>query len=217
MSDIKENKKPDEEGNVKVEGHVLIKDKNTGEVLVDKKNAIHFGNMAYVIASALSHHTLNQSGIYWMGFGNGGSDVLSTGSIKYKSTNTTTTKDTSSDLYNRTYYKVVAKPTVTNTVATGDANNNIEVLESTGVYTDIKVTCTLDFGEPSGQDASDDATTDSDYVFDELGLYAYYQNTATTNLEIQNALLLSHVIFHPVQKSTNRQIEIVYTIRVQMQ
>ena len=124
---------------------------------------------------------------------------------------------TSSDLYNRTYFKVVAKPTVTNTVATGDANNNIEVLESTGVYTDIKVTCTLDFGEPSGQDASDDATTDTDYVFDELGLYAYYQNTATTSLEIQNALLLSHVIFHPVQKSTNRQIEIVYTIRVQMQ
>ena len=64
MSKIQENKKPDETGTVKVQGHVLITDKNTGEVLVDKKNAIHFGNMAYVIATALSHHTLNQSGIY---------------------------------------------------------------------------------------------------------------------------------------------------------
>ena len=220
MSKIQENKKPDETGTVKVEGHVLITDKNTGEVLVDKKNAIHFGNMAYVIATALSHHTLNQSGIYWMGFGNGGSDVLSTGSIKYKSTNTSTTKDTSSELYNRTYFKTVAKPSVTTAnsiVASGDANNNIEIIESTGAYTDIKVTCTLDFGEPSGQDAQDSATTDTDYIFDELGLYAYYQDTSTTTLDITNALLLSHVIFHPVQKSTNRQIEIVYTVRVQMQ
>ena len=217
MSDIKENKKPDEEGNVKVEGHVLIKDKNTGEVLVDKKNAIHFGNMAYVIASALSHHTLNQSGIYWMGFGNGGSDILSTGSIKYKSTNTGTSKDNSADLYNRTYQKVVAKPAATTSVMSGDANNNIEIIASTGAYTDLKVKCLLDFGEPTGQDATDSATTDTSYVFDELGLFAYYQDTTTGTIDIEQSLMLSHVIFHPVQKSTNRQIEIIYTIRVQMQ
>ena len=155
-----------------------------------------------------------------MGFGNGGSDVLSTGSIKYKTTNTGTTKDTSADLYNRTYFKGVAKPSTTTAnsiVATGDANNNIQILESTGAYTDLKVTCTLDFGEPSGQDATDVATSDTDYVFDELGLYAYYQDTSNSTLDITNSLLLSHVIFHPVQKSTNRQIEIVYTVRVQMQ
>ena len=29
--------KPDETGKIKMEGHVLIKDKNTGEVLVDQK------------------------------------------------------------------------------------------------------------------------------------------------------------------------------------
>ena len=75
MLDKTENK-PDESGKVQMEGHILIKDKNTGEVLVDKKNAIHFGNMAYTIASALSHHNLNDSGIYWMGFGNGGSDIF---------------------------------------------------------------------------------------------------------------------------------------------
>jgi hypothetical protein len=217
MTDKNIDKKPNETGTVKVQGHVLITDKNSGEVLVDKKNAIHFGNMAYVIASALSHHNLNDSGIYWMGFGNGGSDVLSTGSIKYKGTNTGTTKDNSSDLYNRTYSKVVAKPSSTTTVSSGDPDNNIEILDSTGPYTDIKVTCTLDFGEPSGQDAQDNATADTDYVFDELGLFAYYQDTASGTLDIEQSLLLSHVIFHPVQKSTNRQIEVVYTVRVQMQ
>lgn len=209
--------KPDETGKIKMEGHVLIKDKNTGEVLVDQKNAIHFGNMAYVIASALSYHTLNDSGIYWMGFGNGGSDILSTGSIKYKSTNTTSTKDNSSDLYNRTYTKAVAKPSGTSTTAATDPNNNIEILPSTGAYTDLKVKCTLDFGEPATQDASDSATTDSNYVFDELGLFGYYQDTTSGTLDDTQSLLLSHVIFHPVQKSTNRQIEIVYTVRVQMQ
>ena len=216
MLDKTENK-PDESGKVQMEGHILIKDKTTGEVLVDKKNAIHFGNMAYTIASALSHHNLNDSGIYWMGFGNGGSDILSTGSIKYKSTNTGTAKDNSADLYNRTYEKVVAKPAATTAVMSGDANNNIEIIASTGAYTDIKVTSLLDFGEPTGQDASDSATSDTNYVFDELGLFGYYQDTSSGSLQIANSLMLSHVVFHPVQKSTNRQIEIVYTIRVQMQ
>jgi len=211
MTDKNIKKSPDETGSVKMQGHVLITDKNTGEVLVDKKNAIHFGNMAFVIASALSHHTLNDSGIYWMGFGNGGSDVLSTGSIKYKATNTGNSKDNSADLYNRTYSKVVANPTTA-------GNNSIEVLSNnTGPYTDIQVKCLLDFGEPSGQDAQDTATGDTDYVFDELGLFAYYQDTGTSALDIEESLLLSHVIFHPVQKSTNRQIEVVYTVRVQMQ
>lgn len=211
MSETQDNKKPNETGTVKVEGHVLITDKTTGEVIVDKKNAIHHGNMSFVIASALSHHILNNSGIYWMGFGSGGSDVLSTGAIKYKSTNTSTIKDSSADLYNRTYQKIVAKD------KTSSSQNNIEVLSTGSAYTDLKVTCLLDFGEPTGQDATDSATTDTSYVFDELGLFAYYQDTNTGTTVIDQSLLLSHVVFHPVQKSTNRQIEIIYTIRVQMQ
>jgi len=111
----------------------------------------------------------------------------------------------------------VAKPSSTTTVQSGDPNNNIEVIASTGAYTDLKVKCLLDFGEPTGQDATDNATNDSSYIFDELGLFAYYQNTSTGTIDIEQSLMLSHVIFHPVQKSTNRQIEIIYTIRVQMQ
>ena len=53
-------------------------------------------------------------------------------------------------------------------------------------------------------------TSNSDegtYVFDELGLKSY-SNTG-------NSKLLTHVIFHPVQKSLNRLIQIDYTVRIQ--
>ena len=35
-------------------GKVKIYDKDTGKILLEKKNAIHPGNMAYVLASALA-------------------------------------------------------------------------------------------------------------------------------------------------------------------
>jgi hypothetical protein len=77
-------------------------------------------------------------------------------------------------------------------------------------YSDVLVSCLLDFGEPSDQSAFDNATNqDGAYVFDELGLKSYNSNGPNTGL------LLTHVIFHPVQKSLNRLIQIDYTIRVQ--
>jgi hypothetical protein len=78
------------------------------------------------------------------------------------------------------------------------------VVHTTGTtYTDIIVTCTLDYNEPSGQDQYDDTSTiEGDYVFDEIGLVS------------QQGRLLTHLIFHPVQKSANRKIQIVYTVRI---
>jgi hypothetical protein len=70
------------------------------------------------------------------------------------------------------------------------------------------VSCLLDYGEPDGQDAFDTASnTEQLYVFDELGLRSY--STSGTGR------LITHVIFHPVQKSLNRLIQIDYTVRVQ--
>ena len=93
---------------------------------------------------------------------------------------------------------------------TDTANNKMTVLHTTGkVYTDILVTCLLDYGEPAGQQAFDNSTNfNGDYVFDELGLKCW--NGSATDL-----LLITHVIFHPVQKSLNRQIQIDYTLRIQ--
>jgi hypothetical protein len=67
----------------------------------------------------------------------------------------------------------------------------------------------LDYGEPAGQQAFDNSTNfNGEFVFDELGLKAW-EGSAT------ELMLLTHVIFHPVQKSLNRQIQIDYTVRIQ--
>jgi len=191
---------------VQIQGFVKIFDPVTREVFVDKKNAIHYENMSVALAQTLSNRTLAQGGgwIYAMAFGNGGSSVDPTGVITYLPPNTT---GANADLYNQTYFKVVDDNSAADTDVT---NNYMEVLHTSGqVYTDILVSCLLDYGEPPGQQAFDNSTNfNGEYVFDELGLKAV--NGDTTNLR-----LLTHVIFHPVQKSLNRQIQIDYTVRIQ--
>ena len=193
-------------GLVKIEGFVKIFDPNNGEIFVDKKNAIHYENMSISLAETLSNRTSAQGGgwIYEMAFGNGGSSVDPTGIITYLPPNTT---GINADLYNETYAKIVDDNSVADTDPT---NNYMEVIHTSGkVYTDILVSCLLDYGEPPGQQAFDNSTNfNGEYVFDELGLKAWAGSA--TDLR-----LLTHVIFHPVQKSLNRQIQIDYTVRIQ--
>jgi hypothetical protein len=33
---------------------------------------------------------------------------------------------------------------------------------------------------------------------------------------VKSKLMLTHVIFHPIQKAANRSLEIIYTLRIQM-
>ena len=93
-----------------------------------------------------------------------------------------------------------------------NTRNKMEARQITrNKFTEIVCTCTLDYGEPTGQ-ASFDNTADfnGSYVFDELGLKSWEgtENGATNKL-------ITHVIFHPVQKSLNRLIQIDYTLRIQ--
>jgi hypothetical protein len=189
-------------GLCKIEGFVKILDPKTGEVLVDKKNAIHYENISVAMAQSLSDRGLGY--IYEMAFGNGGSSVDPTGVITYLPPNTT---GQNADLYNQTYSKVVNDNSAADT---DPANNKMTVLHTAGnVYTDILVTCLLDYGEPPEQQAFDNSTNfNGEFVFDELGLKSW--NGAADNLR-----LITHVIFHPVQKSLNRQIQIDYTLRIQ--
>jgi hypothetical protein len=193
-------------GLAKIEGFVRITDPNSGKVLLDKKNAIHYENISIAMAETLSNRTVAQGGgfIYQMAFGNGGSSVDPTGVITYLPPNVT---GQNADLYNETYAKVVDDNSSANT---DPANNKMTVLHTTGrPYTDILVSCLLDYGEPAGQQAFDNSTNfNGEYVFDELGLKCI--SGSTTNLR-----LITHVIFHPVQKSLNRQIQIDYTLRIQ--
>lgn len=189
-------------GLAKIEGFVKIHDPVSGEVFVDKKNAIHYENISIAMAQTLSDRNLGY--IYSMAFGNGGSSVDPTGVITYLPPNTV---GQNADLYNQTYSKVVDD----NSAADTDPDNNkMTVLHTSGnVYTDILVSCLLDYGEPPEQQAFDNSTNyNGEYVFDELGL-------KTWNGSADNLRLITHVIFHPVQKSLNRQIQIDYTLRIQ--
>jgi hypothetical protein len=192
---------------VQIQGFVKIHDPVTGEVFVDKKNAIHYENMSIALAQTLSNRTLAQGGgwIYEMAFGNGGSSVDPTGVITYLPPNTT---GANADLYNETYAKVVDDNSAADTDVT---NNYMQVLHTSGqVYTDILVSCLLDYGAIPGQQAFDNSTNfNGEYVFDELGL------KSVTNEDLTQLRLLTHVIFHPVQKALNRQIQIDYTVRIQ--
>lgn len=187
---------------LQIEGFVKIFDPITGEILVDKKNAIHYENISLGMAQTLADR---QTGyIYAMAFGNGGSSVDPTGVITYLPPNTT---GQNANLYNETYQKVVDDNEAANT---DTANNFMQVLHTPGrVYSDIVVSALLDFGEPLGQQAFDNSTNfNGEFVFDELGL-------KTWNGSPEDLRLITHVIFHPVQKSLNRQIQIEYTLRIQ--
>ena len=186
---------------VVVQGHIKIHDPESKKVYVDKRNAIHYENMSIALAESLSNS--GQGFINKLSLGNGGTSVDPTGVITYLTPNST---GTNAGLYNETYSKVVDDRSVNNT---DPARNKLETRHVAGTnYTDIIVTCLLDYGEPNGQDAFDTAAaSDSPYVFDELGLRSY----STTG----EGRLITHVVFHPVQKSLNRLVQIDYTVRIQ--
>lgn len=187
-------------------GHIKISDvtdPGNPVILVSKNNAIHYENFAVALARGISNQGFGT--ISEMAFGNGGTRIDQTGIITYLTPNTV---GNSAGLYNQTYYKVVDAKQPSDL---DPSRNYMEVRHVAGtVYADVLVSCLLDFGEPSGQAAFDNATnSEGSFVFDEIGLRAYSQNGAG------QGELLTHVIFHPVQKSLNRMIQIDYTVRIQ--
>lgn len=205
-NDIEQPQQPEsaikDTSGVMMEGHIRIFDPETGEDYVNKRNAIHYENMSEALALSIGNKSTGF--IHEMHFGNGGTSVDPTGIISYLPANNT---GSNANLYNQTYYKVVDDNSISNT---DSSRNKIEIRHTTGQrYTDILVTCLLDYGEPAGQTAFDNSENlDGEFVFDELGLKSW-------NGTIGEGKLLTHVVFHPVQKSLNRLIQIDYTVRIQ--
>jgi hypothetical protein len=197
----KENSQPNETAGWHFEGHIKIFDPETGEVFQDKRNAIHYENMSVAMVNSLSNQ--GQGWIYQMAFGSGGTTVDPTGLITYLTPNTV---GVNTGLYNQTYAKIVDQNSIENVDPT---RNKMEIRHISGAtYSDIVISCLLDYGEPVGQQAFDNSVDmNSSYVFDELGLKSYNPNG--------EGKLLTHVVFHPVQKSLNRLLQVDYTIRVQ--
>lgn len=188
----------EERSSIKMEGFYKILDKDTREVIKDGNNAINFENMSIALANSLAHKPGGY--IKEIVFGNGASTVDNLGIVNYLPPNVSGQHST---LYNETYSKIIDNNSPLNTDV---ASNRLDIVHKTGTfYTDIIVTITLDYGEPSGQLAFDDATnsaSDSAFVFDEMGLRTYGGET------------ISHAIFSPTQKALNRAFEIIYTVRI---
>jgi hypothetical protein len=195
---------------LQITGDVKIWSPTDGTIFYHDHNAIHYENFSLAIAQSLVNG--GQGFVSEMVFGNGGTSIDNTGVITYLPTNT---KGSNSSLYNQTYKKIVNQYQSSNTDAT---RNNIQVRHTPGqVYTDLFISCVLDYGEPSDQLAFDNSYLVNDtFVFDEMGIKSYAGTTTDDyGVTANPGMLLTHVIFHPIQKSLNRQIQVDYTIRIQ--
>jgi hypothetical protein len=212
-------------------GTLLITDKHTGEVLVQKRNAIHAGNMAYVLACSLSGSATNLDpaggtpSINWMAFGNGGSS--STTTLAYRSPRVSGIYDqlpitaSNATLYSKTYQQRTAATVFfpgqlledDQTVPSKTSKINFRVeLDHNLVQDYIQLNIpTVSIPE---SDSSTDANSIAAFTFDEIGLLSGVTNDG--ELDETRTLLLTHVTFHPVLLSVNRTIVIDYTITIQI-
>lgn len=188
----------------KVKGHVHISDRATGEVLLDKKNAIHNKNMALALARGLANEPVDVGSgigrhqIYKIKFGKGGSTITSGNQITYQPPNVT---GSYADLYYPTYEEVVDEG------QSGTPSENSVTYQQNDVDNSciVIVTATIASGEPNGQDLTDSPPNpdpEAQYAFDELGLFTYDNK------------LLTHIIFSPILKTASRELVITYTLTI---
>jgi len=207
-----------EDANINIDGHVKIWDPVSQEVFVDKHNAINAETMSIVVATMLSGN--NNKYIYEMHFGNGGAIIDETGNITYKDVISNLNNGTVASMFNPTYFKVIDPVDQVNN--NDNQRNRVDVVHTQGLnYSDLIVTCTLEQSEPNlnslgnlvavEQSALDNAPDfTGEFVFNELGLKSKSEDGVNTGM------LLSHIVFHPVQKSANRIIQVVYTLRIRI-
>lgn len=182
--------------NMRLVGRVLIHDANTGELLVERKNAIHPQNMALVVSRALSRE--DNGYVFELAFGNGGTFLNSSNALVYKAPNII---GSAASLYNQTYAVQVDE------ISSGTpVTNSVTAVPSPApaLSAMVIVTAQLSALEPLGQAVADNLTTDANapFVFDEIGLKS------------PDGLLLSHLVFNPIEKTANRAWLITYTITV---
>ena len=190
-------------------------DRATSEVLLDAKNAIHPKNMATAIARGLS----NTGGghIYRMKLGNKGTYINTSQEIVFNSPNV---GSETANLFSPTYVEVVDDADV----AVGIGNSVMFTPIPSSTNTRVIITCvisaneafdnasdTVDTGEIGG--ATQTGST-SPYFFDELGLFTKATSGLPTDLNPPNELMLSHIIFSPIEHTGNRELVIIYTLTI---
>jgi hypothetical protein len=168
-----------------------------GRILLDQHNAVHDEHASIIIARGLANREFGS--VYRMDFGTGGATIDPVGQVLFATPNTTG----AADLNNPVYFEVVDD----NLDAPPGNQMNVRHINGT-LFSDVEIRCVIDKDEPFGQQAFDNVgfniNDDTEFVFDEIGLKS------------QDGLLITHVTFSPIQKSANRILEIVYTLRIRI-
>lgn len=192
---------------ISMAGHVTINeyedeadvgDASKAVVLLDAFNAIHPEHASLIIARGLAHR--DNGYIYSMWFGTGGATIDPLGTIIYATPNTTG----AADLNTPVYFEVVDDN------SGAPAGNQMAVRHINGtLFSDVEIRCVIDKNEPFGQSAFDNVgntnINSSAFVFDEIGLRS------------KDDLLITHIVFSPIEKSANRIIEVVYVLRIRIE
>lgn len=185
-----------EQGIISLRGHVVIRDVTSGEIILDKHNDINNANMIASIVGSLSGDTTPRK-ITHLAFGNAGSSITNSGAINYKAPNTDNANGT---LYNETLRRELSPSDEDNKISTAPDINDSNTQ-------DILIEVTLGYGDSdlSGQSVLDNSTNfTGDFIFDEIGIVN------------EQGEFLTHIVFHPIEKSTNRKLVIEYTVRIKV-
>jgi hypothetical protein len=163
------------------------------QVHLSKRNAIHKENMGIAIARALAGQVGGH--VYTMNFGTGGATVDALDAITYAAPNVTGSANLNVPVYSEVVDEDRGAP---------DGNQTSVIHNSGSVASDVEIRCVLDKSEPAGQATFDNVTTDlaGSFVFDEIGL------------KTDDGLLITHITFNPIQKTENRIMQVIYTLRV---
>lgn len=181
-----------------IHGFLRIYEEETGKVLFNRHNDIHYENMSIALAQSLA----NKKGwIKEIVFGNGGVKLNAANEYIYTAPQTI---GKSATLHNQTYSKVVDDNNLDEN--TDPTRNFMQVQHVTGnYYTDILIRATLEKNEPSDQNVfNNDTAVISDYSFSEVGLKTYQGD------------LITHLVFSNVQKSSNITLVFDYLLRIQI-
>jgi len=199
------NEKFKDNGGVSPQGHVKIFEytdrsqigTDSGRVLLDQMNDIHKENFSILLARAIADRV--NGVIYTMHFGTGGATVDPAGLILFASPNVTG----AADLHVPVYYEVV------DDAQNAPVGNQMSVRHINGtLFSDVEIRCVLDRDEPFGQPALSNTgalnLNTSGFSFDEIGL------------KMEDGLLISHLVFTPILKASDRIIEAIYTLRIRV-
>jgi len=218
---------------ISVQGFIKITDKDTGEVLLDTHNDVLYGNLSSAMAHALLGNT--DSLLFYLAFGGGAAYVNGVGTTVYKPSlggAASIVKNPTANLYDTIYVKKLSNDSTPATEYTDGSRAYIPAENYASNYEDIIVTVVVQGSEPPIG-----ISPTSSMVFNEIGLFAgsnnlfpgsYTQTTAEVDAFIaqtpnfsntatsKSKIMLTHVIFQPITKTSIQSLEITYTLRIQM-